>query len=279
MIDRAPEPMLPEPYRIGRILKETGDTFTFELEPVNGAIGTAFSAGQFNMLYVFGIGEVPISISGDPGKSGRMVHTIRAVGAVTKVMRTLKRGSVIGLRGPYGKGWPIEESRGNDIIIIGGGIGLAPLRPALYSLISEREKYGRITVLYGTRTPADILFHNELERWRGRLDLDVGVTVDRANTSWRGHVGVVTTLISKASFDPLQTTAFICGPEIMMRFTVLELERRGVPSENIYLSLERSMKCGIGLCGHCQLGPCFICKDGPVFCYNKIKSLIALREI
>ena len=279
MIDRAPEPMLPEPYRIERILKETGDTFTFELEPANGAVGPIFSAGQFNMLYVFGIGEVPISISGDPGKSGRMVHTIRAVGAVTKVMRTLKRGSVIGLRGPYGKGWPLEESRGNDIIIIGGGIGLAPLRPALYRLISEREKYGRVTLLYGTRTPADILFHKELERWRGRLDLDVEVTVDRANTSWRGHVGVVTTLIPKTSFDPLQTTAFICGPEIMMRFTVLELERRGIPSENIYLSLERSMKCGIGLCGHCQLGPCFICKDGPVFCYNKIKSLVALREI
>jgi len=279
MIDRVPEPMLPEPYRIERILKETGDTFTFELEPANSVGGIAFSAGQFNMLYVFGIGEVPISISGDPDKSGRMVHTIRAVGAVTKVMRTLKRGSVIGLRGPYGKGWPLEESRGNDIIIIGGGIGLAPLRPALYRLISEREKYGRISLLYGTRTPADILFHKELERWRGRLDLDVEVTVDRANTSWRGHVGVVTTLIPKTSFDPLQTTAFICGPEIMMRFTVLELERRGIPSENIYLSLERSMKCGVGLCGHCQLGPCFICKDGPVFCYNKVKSLIALREI
>ena len=279
MIDRVPEPMLPEPYRIERILKETGDTFTFELEPANSVGGIAFSAGQFNMLYVFGIGEVPISISGDPDKSGRMVHTIRAVGAVTKVMRTLKRGSVIGLRGPYGKGWPLEESRGNDIIIIGGGIGLAPLRPALYRLISEREKYGRISLLYGTRTPADILFHKELERWRGRLDLDVEVTVDRANTSWRGHVGVVTTLIPKASFDPLQTTAFICGPEIMMRFTVLELERRGIPSENIYLSLERSMKCGIGLCGHCQLGPCFICKDGPVFSYSKVKNITGLREI
>jgi NAD(P)H-flavin reductase len=279
MIDRAPEPMLPEPYRIERILRETGDTFTFELETANGAGCAAFSAGQFNMLYVFGIGEVPISISGDPGKSGRMVHTIRAVGATTKAMRTLKRGSVIGLRGPYGKGWPIEESRGNDVIIIGGGIGLAPLRPALYRLISEREKYGRVTLLYGTRTPADILFHNELERWRGRLDLDVEVTVDRASTSWRGHVGVVTTLIPKASFDPLQTTAFICGPEIMMRFTVLELERRGIPSENIYLSLERSMKCGIGLCGHCQLGPCFICKDGPVFSYSKVKNITGLREI
>jgi NAD(P)H-flavin reductase len=279
MKDRAPEPMLPEPYRIERILKETGDTFTFELEPVNGTGGAAFSAGQFNMLYLFGIGEIPISISGDPGKPSRMVHTIRAVGAVTKVMRALKRGSVIGLRGPYGNGWPIEESRGNDIMIIGGGIGLAPLRPALYRLISEREKYGRVILLYGTRTPADILFHHELERWRGRLDLDVEVTVDRANTSWRGHAGVVTTLIPKAAFDPLQTTAFICGPEIMMRFTVLELEARGIPSENIYLSLERSMKCGVGLCGHCQLGPCFICKDGPVFCYNKVKSLIALREI
>jgi NAD(P)H-flavin reductase len=274
-----PNPMLPEPYRIERILKETGDTFTLELESTNGAGIAAFSAGQFNMLYVFGIGEVPISISGDPGKPGRMVHTIRAVGAVTKVMRTLKRGSVIGLRGPYGKGWPIEESRGNDIIIIGGGIGLAPLRPALYRLISERQKYGRIILLYGTRTPADILFHRELESWRGRLDLDVNVTVDRAISSWRGNVGVVTTLIPKASFDPLQTTAFICGPEVMMRFTVLELERRGIPSENMYISLERSMKCGIGLCGHCQLGPCFICKDGPIFSYDKVKNLIALREI
>jgi NAD(P)H-flavin reductase len=271
--------MLPEPYRIERILKETGDTFTLELESTNGAGIAAFSAGQFNMLYVFGVGEVPISISGDPGKPGRMVHTIRAVGAVTKVMRTWKRGSVIGLRGPYGKGWPIEESRGNDIIIIGGGIGLAPLRPALYRLIFERQKYGRVILLYGTRTPADILFHRELESWGGRLDLDVYVTVDRAIASWRGNVGVVTTLIPKASFDPLQTTAFVCGPGVMMRFTALELERRGIPSENIYLSLERSMKCGIGLCGHCQLGPCFICKDGPVFCYNKVKSLIALREI
>jgi NAD(P)H-flavin reductase len=279
MIDRKPDPMLPQPYRIERILKETGDTFTLELESTNGAGIAAFSAGQFNMLYVFGVGEVPISISGDPGKPGRMVHTIRAVGAVTKVIRTWKCGSVIGLRGPYGKGWPIEESRGNDIIIIGGGIGLAPLRPALYRLIFERQKYGRVILLYGTRTPADILFHRELESWRGRLDLDVYVTVDRAIASWRGNVGVVTTLIPKASFDPLQTTAFVCGPGVMMRFTALELERRGIPSENIYLSLERSMKCGIGLCGHCQLGPCFICKDGPVFCYNKVKSLIALREI
>jgi NAD(P)H-flavin reductase len=279
MIDRKPDPMLPQPYRIERILKETGDTFTLELESTNGAGIAAFSAGQFNMLYVFGVGEVPISISGDPGKPGRMVHTIRAVGAVTKVIRTWKRGSVIGLRGPYGKGWPIEESRGNDIIIIGGGIGLAPLRPALYRLIFERQKYGRVILFYGTRTPADILFHRELESWRGRLDLDVYVTVDRAIASWRGNVGVVTTLIPKASFDPLQTTAFVCGPGVMMRFTALELERRGIPSENIYLSLERSMKCGIGLCGHCQLGPCFICKDGPVFCYNKVKSLIALREI
>lgn len=279
MIDRKPDPMLPEPYRIERILKETGDTFTLELESTNGAGIAAFSAGQFNMLYVFGVGEVPISISGDPGKPGRMVHTIRAVGAVTKVIRTWKCGSVIGLRGPYGKGWPIEESRGNDIIIIGGGIGLAPLRPALYRLIFERQKYGRVILFYGTRTPADILFHRELESWRGRLDLDVYVTVDRAIASWRGNVGVVTTLIPKASFDPLQTTAFVCGPGVMMRFTALELERRGIPSENIYLSLERSMKCGIGLCGHCQLGPCFICKDGPVFCYNKVKSLIALREI
>jgi NAD(P)H-flavin reductase len=272
-------PMLPVLYRVRRLQQDTYDTFTLALQSANGANGFAFDAGQFNMLYVFGVGEVPISISGDPASPHTLVHTTRAVGTVTKAMRRLKGGDVLGIRGPFGTHWPVEAAVGNDVIIVAGGIGLAPLRPALYKLLAQREKFGKVVLLYGTRTPADILYRRELEKWRARLDLEVYVTVDRATGSWRGNVGVVTTLIPKAPFDPRNAVAMICGPEIMMRFTVLELQKRGVAAENIFLSLERNMKCGIGLCGHCQYGPHFICKDGPVFRYDRIKELFAKREI
>lgn len=279
MINQVTDPMLPRPFRIQRMLAETADTFTMELQSAGGETGLPFAPGQFNMLYVFGMGEVPISISGDPANPQRLIHTVRAVGTVTKAMRAMKRGEIIGVRGPLGAGWPMEAARGNDVVIIAGGIGLAPLRSVLYTLIAEREKYGRVVLLFGTRTPDDIPFQRELERWRGRLDLEVKVTVDKASRAWRGNVGVVTTLIAKASFDPQSTTALICGPEVMMRFTTLELQARGVPAENIYISMERNMKCGIGLCGHCQLGPFFICKDGPVFRIDQVRKLMALREI
>jgi NAD(P)H-flavin reductase len=279
MMNTANDPMIPHPFLLRRILSETADTYTLELESANGDKNFPFAAGQFNMVYLFGIGEVPISISGDPDRTGRLIHTIRAVGGVTRAMRELKRGAVLGVRGPLGTGWPLGEAAGNDVVIVAGGIGLAPLRSVLYRMIANRNQYGRIILLYGTRTPEDIPFQRELERWRGRLDLEVLVTVDKASASWRGNVGVVTTLIPKAPFDPSLTTAFICGPEVMMRFTALELEVRGVPTENIYVSLERNMKCGIGLCGHCQFGPYFICKDGPVFRLDKVKKLLALREI
>jgi NAD(P)H-flavin reductase len=271
--------MLPRLFRVKRMTRETADTFTMELQSANGETGLPFSPGQFNMLYVFGMGEVPISISGDPAKPERLIHTIRAVGTVTRAMRGMRSGDVVGVRGPLGTGWPIEAARGNDVVIVAGGIGLAPLRSVLYALISEREKYGRAVLLFGTRTPEDIPFQRELERWRGRLDLEVNVTVDKASRAWRGNVGVVTTLIAKASFDPHATTAFICGPEVMMRFTTLELQGQGVPADNIYISMERNMKCGIGLCGHCQLGPYFICKDGPVFRVDQVRKFLALREI
>jgi NAD(P)H-flavin reductase len=279
MTDQSPERGAPRPFRIRRIFGETADTFTMELQSANGESGLPFAPGQFNMLYAFGMGEIPISISGDPAKPDRLVHTIRAVGTVTKAMRAMKAGDSVVVRGPMGTGWPMEAALGNDVVIVAGGIGLAPLRSVLYALTSEREKYGRVVLLFGTRTPQDIPFQRELERWRGRLDLEVKVTVDKATPAWRGNVGVVTTLIAKASFDPQSTTAFICGPEVMMRFTALELQARGVPAENIYISMERNMKCGVGLCGHCQLGPYFICKDGPVFRIDQIKRLLALREI
>lgn len=271
--------MLPSLYQIRRFRKETEDTFTVEVESRDNANKFAFAPGQFNMVYVFGVGEIPISISGDPTNSKILVHTTRAVGTVTKAMYKLRRGDALGLRGPYGTPWPLVEASGQDIVIVAGGIGLAPLRSALYYIIANRERYGKVVLLYGTRTPADILFRDELEQWRARFDLEVHVTVDRAMSGWKGNVGIVTGLIAKAPFDPRNAVALICGPEVMMRFTAMELHKRGVENEAIYLSTERNMKCGIGLCGHCQFGPLFVCKDGPVFKYTQVKDLLLKREI
>jgi NAD(P)H-flavin reductase len=273
------DPMRSIPYRIQQVRQETYDTFTLELLPANGNAGFSFHAGQFNMLYLFGVGEVPISISGDPTENEKLVHTTREVGTVTRAMRKLKRGETLGVRGPFGTHWPVQEALGSDIVIVAGGIGLAPLRPALYQLLSQREKYGKVVLLYGTRSPADILYRRELEQWRARFDLEVYVTVDRATGAWRGNVGVVTTLIPKAPFDPRHTVAMVCGPEVMMRFTIMELQKRGVATENIFLSMERNMKCAVGFCGHCQFGPTFVCKDGPVFSYTRVKDLLAKWEI
>jgi NAD(P)H-flavin reductase len=273
------DPMIPQRYRIQRVRREIPDTFSLELEPVDGGDIPQFATGQFNMLYIFGVGEIPISISGDPEKRRPLVHTTRAVGTVSKAMRDLKPDDIIGIRGPFGSSWPIKEAEGKDIVIAAGGIGLAPLRSVMYHIISHREKYGKAVLLYGARTPADILYRHELELWRAHFDLEVYVTVDRATGSWRGSVGVVTQLIPRASFDPENTVAMVCGPEIMMRFTLAELEKRGVVAENIYLSMERNMKCAIGMCGHCQYGPNFVCKDGPVFSYKRIQGLLTKREI
>lgn len=271
--------MRPEVYGIRHVRAETDDTFTAELTPVNGTGVMTFAPGQFNMVYVPGAGEIPISISGDPANHGRLLHTTRAVGSVTKAMRRLSAGDVVGVRGPFGVGWPVDAAAGKDVVIVAGGIGLAPLRPAVYHLLADRARYGKIVLLYGTRTPADLLYRRELELWKARLDMEVFVTVDRASTRWHGNVGVVTTLIPKAPFNRTNTIAMVCGPEVMMRFTAMKLEERGVPAGSIYVSLERNMKCGIGLCGHCQCGSTFICKDGPVYRYDRVKQLFATREV
>ena len=272
-------PMLTHAYSVKRMQQETYDTFTLELKPKSDIQTKSFAPGQFNMLYAFGVGEVPISISGDPAKREALIHTTRAVGAVTNAIWKLRRGDIVGVRGPFGTSWPMEEAKGCDVVIVAGGIGMAPLRPSLYQLLSERQDYGKVFLLYGARTPADLLYQREMEEWQARPDLEVDITVDRALRWWRGNVGVVTTLIPKANFDPTSTIAMVCGPEIMMRFTIAELQRRGLRDESIYISMERNMKCGFGFCGHCQLGPFFVCKDGPVFRYDRIKPFFGKGEI
>lgn len=273
------DPMLPKLYRIQRVRHEILDTFTLELEPDDDSAIPPFATGQFNMLYVFGVGEIPISISGDPDKPRPLIHTTRAVGIVSRALQQLKPGDTLGVRGPFGCPWPIEQGIGKDVVIAAGGIGLAPLRSTVYQLITRREQYGRVVLLYGAKAPEDILYRRELKHWRGQLDLDVYVTVDHATNEWHGSVGVVTKLIPHAPFDPSKTIAFVCGPEIMMRFTAAGLEARGVTAERIYVSMERNMKCAIGFCGHCQYQPYFVCRDGPVFQYSRVQHLLTKGEI
>jgi NAD(P)H-flavin reductase len=265
--------MVPVSYRVGRRRRETHDSWTLELEPVREALDP-LAPGQFAMLYAFGKGEVPISVSRLP-----QVHTIRAVGIVSAALCDLRRGDVVGVRGPFGTAWPVEAAEGTDVVVLAGGIGLAPLRPAIDHLLANRERYGRVVILYGGRSPEELLYTAELERWRGRFDVEVHVAVDQAAAGWRGRVGVVTTLVPRADFDPDHTLAMICGPEVMMRFAVAALQDRGVPAEAIFVSLERSMKCAIRLCGHCQLGPEFICHDGPVFPWDRVEPLLRVREL
>jgi NAD(P)H-flavin reductase len=261
--------------RIARAVRDLADVFTFTFDV---PAGFPFRPGQFNMMYVHGVGEVPISISGDPADPTRLVHTIRAVGTVTRAMDGLGEGSLIGVRGPYGSWWPIDDARGRDVLFVAGGLGLAPLRPAILHVLAHRADYGRVIVLYGARSPADLLCRAELERWRGRFDCRVEAIVDRAGRDWFGPVGAVTKLIAGVPVEP-DDAIFVCGPEIMMRFVVAELEGRGVPREAIWVSLERSMKCGVGLCGHCQLGGSFVCKDGPVYRFDRVAPLFFTREM
>jgi len=270
--------MTPLPYRVVRNRRENHDNWTLELEPAGDAIAP-IGPGQFDMLYAFGVGEVPISTSGDPSLETRLVHTIRAVGAVTTALCAARPGDVVGVRGPCGNTWPVDEARGRDLLIVAGGVGLAPLRPALYHALAHRSEFRDVTLLYGGRTPGDLLFRRELERWRARLDLDVAVTVDTADSDWRGNVGVVTKLIPRARFDPADTVALACGPEAMMWFTARALEERGIAGERIHLSMERTMRCGIGLCGHCQLGPTLVCRDGPVYTWSYLEPLLGVREL
>ncbi|MEV5705004.1 FAD/NAD(P)-binding protein [Actinoallomurus sp. NPDC052274] len=263
--------MTPARYRVAERREETHDTATLVLRPCGEPIPPV-RPGQFTMMYAFGIGEAPISVS----RTGTVIEqTVRDVGAVSRALATSEPGRMIGVRGPYGVGWGVEDVAGRDLVFAGGGIGLAPLRPALLYALERRESYGAITVLIGARTPADLLYQAELDRWRHH-GARVEVTVDHAGDGWPGRVGLITTLLDLVDADPANTTAFICGPEIMMRLTAQALCDGG--TTDVRISLERNMRCGVGWCGHCQLGSWLICRDGPVVAYRDAAPELAVKE-
>jgi len=265
--------LTPRPTPVLGWRREARESTTIWLE----SGGVPWLPGQFNMLYAFGVGEVPISISGDPGRPDRLTHTVRSVGMVTAALCRLRRGQWAGVRGPFGSSWPLAEARGRDVLVVAGGVGLAPLRPVVYELVSHRRDFGHVTLLYGARTPADLLFRAELERWRRRID--VLITVDAASRGWTGDVGVVGSLLQRAKFAPAYTVAMVCGPEVMMRFALADLLRLGLPEQATWISMERNMHCAVGLCGHCQFGPAFVCRDGPVFRADAVAPMLSLREV
>jgi anaerobic sulfite reductase subunit B len=268
--------MRPMPYAVARKERETSDTWTLTLEPLHGD-GPVIAPGQFMMVYVLGVGEVPISVSGPAFAAGAVVLTVRAVGAVSAAICASQPGATLGLRGPFGTAWPIDVARGDDVVVVAGGIGLAPLRSTVLHTLSHLDDYGDVILLYGARTPGDLLYTAQLEEWRRTIHVDV--TVDAADAVWRGKVGVVPKLVADAKFRPKRVIALLCGPEIMMRFTTAALLERGVPPQRIHVSLERHMDCGVGLCGHCQLGPTLVCRDGPVYSYADVRPWLEVREL
>jgi NAD(P)H-flavin reductase len=283
----APEPVCglnswtPLPARILAIKEENFNTKTVTLEFCDETIRERyrFAAGQFNMVYVPGVGDAAISISSDPHHPTQLAHTIRLVGAVTRAIGRLQVGAIVGLRGPYGRGWPLEQLRGRDVVILAGGIGLAPLRPVVYWVLQHRDQCRRVVLLYGCRTPEDRLYTDELEQWERDPTLDVLVTVDNATTGWTGPVGVVTNLLRRVKVNAQRTVVVVCGPRILNRVAAWSFLQLHVPPEQVFVSLERNMNCGFGCCGHCQYGPKFVCRDGPVFCFAEIANIFAKEEI
>ncbi len=276
----SPNPWLPLAARIERITPEAPGvaTYTLQLDDPAAGAGFRFQPGQFNMLYLPGFGESAISISSDPHHCETISHTVRVVGNVTGALSRLRVGDPVLLRGPFGAGWPMDECRGCDLVIAGGGLGLAPLRPAIHHVLHSRDEFERVILLYGARTPADLLYPAEYNDWRGG-GIEVHTTVDLGTDDWQGHIGVVPQLFSRLRLDAPQTRVLTCGPEIMMRFVIFEALGRRISPEHILLSMERNMNCAVGLCGHCQLGPAFICKDGPVFTYEQMEPYLYVEDL
>ncbi|RMI33543.1 FAD/NAD(P)-binding protein [Nocardia stercoris] len=266
------------PYRVVARTRQTGDTVTLTLEPERRAV-RHFRPGQFMMLYRFGVGEIPMSISGDPHHGDLLEHTIRAVGAVSRALQDTPVGGRVGVRGPFGVGWDLESAGGRDLVIVGGGCGAAPLRPVVLGALGARATFGRVVVIMGARTPADLMFAAEQQQWAATGSAEVYRTVDTAGPGWTGAVGVVTEPLAGLTLDPSRTTAFVCGPEAMIRFCARTLLRHGVAATDIRVSLERNMQCGVGHCGHCQLGPLLLCRDGPVTDYATAGPLLEVEEL
>lgn len=272
--------LVPQWAKIVKVIPEASGISTYHLQFIDPVMKKQYTylPGQFNMLYLPGYGEAAISMSSDPESTqGQIVHTVRHVGNVTKAISGLTVGDVIGVRGPFGTSWPLEQLRGMDIVIACGGIGLPPLRGAIYHIVRHRSDYAKVTLLYGARTPADLMYPNEYDAWK-KADIDVQVTVDRGDEQWKGRVGVVPMWFYHFRVDPRKTAVLTCGPEIMMRFVIYEALARRIPTNQIFISLERNMKCGQGACGHCQQGPFFICKDGPVFPFSVLESIFNIEE-
>jgi NAD(P)H-flavin reductase len=274
------KPMLPYWAKITEIQPEAPGVATYWLKFDDAAVrkGYTFRPGQFNMIYLPGYGEAAISISSDYHDNEKIGHTVRSIGNVTNKLARMKVGDPVGVRGPFGSYWPLEDAKGSDILIATGGIGFPPLRPVLYHIIRHRADYGRVVLLYGARTPRDLQYQSEYETWT-KNGIETLITVDRADDTWSGTVGVVPMLFYRLRMEPQRSYVFTCGPEIMIRFVVFEALARRVPLNRIFLSLERNMKCGMGFCGHCQLGPYFVCKDGPVFSYEQLEPYYNVEEL
>ncbi|MBI4318272.1 MAG: FAD/NAD(P)-binding protein [Chloroflexi bacterium] len=269
-------PLIPEEAVILHVEEEAQDvsTYTLALKDRERQSQFWFKPGQFNMLSLVGLGEIPVSMSSDPTDRAFVQHTVKTVGSMTSVLARLGRGDVVGLRGPYGSFWPLEEAGGHDVAIVAGGIGIAPLRPVLEHIFGNRTVYGQVTVLCGARTPGDLVFSKDFHRWSTQPDTRLLLTVDRVDGQpWAHYVGVVPTLFEKVKLSR-GTVVFACGPEVMLRFTVLDLLKRGHPAAKIFVSMERRMQCGIAQCGHCFFGPKFVCRDGPVFRLTDVIDLL-----
>ena len=270
-------PMRPALHRVASRVNETEPTVTIELEPLESALPPG-TPGQFNMLWAWGMGEVPVSSSA-LSTTGRLVHTIRDVGGVTHALCTAEPGSLLGVRGPFGHGWDLDAARGRDVVVVAGGIGLAPLRPVVHTVLAARENFGAVSLVVGARAAAELLFRGELDGWWRQRRITVRTIVDRPSSDWRGSVGVVTNELPRVGIDPARTVAMICGPEIMMRFVAAHLADRGVDERAIHLSLERNMQCAVRHCGHCQLAGSFVCADGPVLGWDAVQPLLAVAEL
>jgi sulfhydrogenase subunit gamma (sulfur reductase) len=257
------------------VVQPLTDMETFFEVKLPGGRDLGHTPGQFVEVSLFGIGEAPISICSSPLKRGSFEMVVRRVGNLTASMHALKTGDSLGIRGPFGKGFPVKEFEGRDIVFVAGGIGLPPLRSLINTVIdpAQRKRYGRVIILYGVRSPDMFIFDDERKGWESRKDIEYKVTVDRESPGWKGHVGVITTLIPDLTLDLPNTVSVIVGPPVMYKFAILALRSKGLKDEQIWVSLERRMKCGVGKCGHCQINSIYVCQEGPVFNYAKIRDL------